>query len=1147
MKSLVLKKTKIKALVLLGVLALETITPIGAYALTGGPSQPEVQSFEPVGTSQMVDVFSGDFNYNIPLLDVNGYPVNIAYHAGVTTDQEASWVGLGWNINPGTINRDMRGLPDDMKGENVIKEINLKDNITYGLNASLPLEVFGLELKNKNASLAYNVGVKYNNYKGISLNVQAQGGLELPSKQIKEKLGSTPNVGLSLGFSDGEGLKLEPEFSLERTVNSKEGQKFRKHSFSIGTSFNTSTGLQSMNFGRSVSQGAQVKSHGKRIQSGSGLSNSGITHSLALQTYTPGISTPMVNSSINLSFKPGGSEIFGLHPAVGLSGFYSEQFIPADKRRISKPGYGYLYEQDVPSGSEPADKDYLLDFNRVNDGALSEIQPYLGWVNHTNDMYNVAAQGVGGSYRLYRNDIPLLHDDYKNANSNGYRAGVELGGGNIVKGGGNVGFNHNSSQAGFWSVGNALQPKIGNVSKNSVSNTTNADYEPVYFREIGEIMGQSADYLKLVGGTDSVYPRISGHTLAGYLEKTKGSSIKYINFDTQKENNVSKQRTKRNKMLMYLTEKDRDLCLNKTLKTYKMNTISYKNGQLDHETIGTERNPDHIGEVSILNADGSRYVFGIPAYNHKKIEKSFRVGTALSTDKNKGEIKYQSQDDELNGNQQGIDNYYSSTETPGYAHSYLISGVLSPDYVDMSGNGISDDDLGSAVKFNYTLVNPSYQWRAPYNQNKAKYDEGLKSNPNDNTGSYVYGEKEIWHLHSIEGKTHVGIFFISPREDGLGVSGIKGGKNQGAVSYKLDSIGLYSKRELQELGENAIPIKMVHFRYSYELCKGVENSNNGAGKLTLKEIFFTYGKSQKGRLNSYVFDYNSDPSHTYHLSAYDRWGTYAPPRNGSTTTTTNSEYPYTTQTKSEADEYAALWNLSKIILPSGGVINVNYEADDYGYVQDKRAMRMFKVKEVGTIDKHGDHIKSQTELYQGAYSKDYDLIYFDLDSAISDTAVLQQEYLHDVTQLQATFYVNITGSKWEYVKAYVDVVLDSDSLAVCGLTNNGSEGWVQIQKVKVDDRPGFDKVNPIAKAAWEFTRINLNYLINPASDKMQSNAPGLGLIASIGGFIQELSSQAAGYNKVLKIRNFCKNFNPDKSWIRLNDPDKNQIWRRPPS
>ena len=63
-----------------------TFTPNYSFALTGGPSQPEVQSFEPVGTSNMVNLFSGDLTYNIPLLDIDGYPVNIAYNGGISTD-----------------------------------------------------------------------------------------------------------------------------------------------------------------------------------------------------------------------------------------------------------------------------------------------------------------------------------------------------------------------------------------------------------------------------------------------------------------------------------------------------------------------------------------------------------------------------------------------------------------------------------------------------------------------------------------------------------------------------------------------------------------------------------------------------------------------------------------------------------------------------------------------------------------------------------------------------------------------------------------------------------------------------------------------------------------------------------------------------
>jgi len=93
------------------------VQPSNIYALTSGPSQPEFNSFTPIGTSDMVNLSTGDFNYNIPIMDVGGYPLNLSYDSGVTMDQEASWVGLGWNLNVGQINRQVRGIPDDFKGD----------------------------------------------------------------------------------------------------------------------------------------------------------------------------------------------------------------------------------------------------------------------------------------------------------------------------------------------------------------------------------------------------------------------------------------------------------------------------------------------------------------------------------------------------------------------------------------------------------------------------------------------------------------------------------------------------------------------------------------------------------------------------------------------------------------------------------------------------------------------------------------------------------------------------------------------------------------------------------------------------------------------------------------------------------------------
>ena len=122
----------------------ELFQPSVAYALTSGPSQPEVQGFKPIGNTDMVDLFTGDFSYNIPLLDVEGYPINLAYSAGITMDQEASWVGLGWSLNPGVVERNLRGLPDDFAGDPLVRDYSVRPNVTVGATAGTSIEVFGL-------------------------------------------------------------------------------------------------------------------------------------------------------------------------------------------------------------------------------------------------------------------------------------------------------------------------------------------------------------------------------------------------------------------------------------------------------------------------------------------------------------------------------------------------------------------------------------------------------------------------------------------------------------------------------------------------------------------------------------------------------------------------------------------------------------------------------------------------------------------------------------------------------------------------------------------------------------------------------------------------------------------------------------------
>ncbi len=90
---------------------------VSVSALTGGPSMPEYTQFEEVTSNNLVDPNTGNFTYSIPLLDVpgpeGGYPVALSYHSGISHEQEATWVGLGWSLNAGAINRVVRGIPDD--------------------------------------------------------------------------------------------------------------------------------------------------------------------------------------------------------------------------------------------------------------------------------------------------------------------------------------------------------------------------------------------------------------------------------------------------------------------------------------------------------------------------------------------------------------------------------------------------------------------------------------------------------------------------------------------------------------------------------------------------------------------------------------------------------------------------------------------------------------------------------------------------------------------------------------------------------------------------------------------------------------------------------------------------------------------------
>jgi hypothetical protein len=111
---------RLKSGFLLAVLLFNLVQPYVLKASTGSGTGGDA----PVSSAanNFVDMHSGDLNYSVPLMVVpgpNGEVVDItaSYQSGITMNQSASWLGLGWNYNPGEITCAVNGVADDASGK----------------------------------------------------------------------------------------------------------------------------------------------------------------------------------------------------------------------------------------------------------------------------------------------------------------------------------------------------------------------------------------------------------------------------------------------------------------------------------------------------------------------------------------------------------------------------------------------------------------------------------------------------------------------------------------------------------------------------------------------------------------------------------------------------------------------------------------------------------------------------------------------------------------------------------------------------------------------------------------------------------------------------------------------------------------------
>ncbi len=1126
------------ALTLALIIFFSTVHPSVAWALTSGPAQPEFATFTPFEQTSLVDNFTGDFKYNIPLMDVDGYPINLAYESGVSLESEASWVGLGWNLNPGSINRSIRGLPDDFNGDNdrVKTTTSMRPRRVYEaqITAKPTAELLGFnigsgkgrkskkpgKITGRGSIPSATIGITFDNYYGLGFKQS------LPLNTNLELGRAKANIPLNLSYATSNGYNLSADLSLtsrEATLNEMI-KGIHPKSINLGASWNNQQGFTNLQYGQDIIFRKNPLSHAN-IPFGS-------------RSYSPDLQNNKHSLSLGADFGYG-VELFWMAGKVNLSGNYSVERIK-ENVKVSL-AYGYMYSGNANN----RDEDVITDYNRESDALVSKELPLLPTAHATFDYYSVSGQGIGGSYRPHQGQAIAIYDPPAEHKSEGYDIGLELGALNVFKGATNIATNFSLNRSGAWSETGDKFGLIGQVAPYTArsaeafrafravkSATASDNYEPVAFKKAGELNEADKEYFNRFHGT---YPVAFGYDWTGEFTNKLVYADNQGNRYTDQNGVVNGRnaRITRTETFDQLTAEQASVAgFDKTIN------LVQRTSDLKHfipgaveDRVNSVRHANHISEIKVTRADGFKFYYGIPVYQLSKIEMSCAVNSQVSSEqRNAQKINYTTGGDHPEmgtKNKAGTDYYYKKTETTAHATSYLLTAMVSPDYSDVDNNGPSANDVGTYVKFNYQRThdaNKPYRYRTPYEQNTGNLSEGNYSDPKDNKAVVTYGTREVYYLSQMVTKNYVAEFYTSERDDAIGVLDENGGRQPQSDPklHKLDSIRLFAITDYKNNPVTAVPIKTVHFRYNYNLCKGVPNSiNPSTGKLTLSKVFFTYRNSAKGALNPYTFSYNEV---AYKANAQDMWGNYATPRESSDLngSLSNSEFPFVIQNEDQANLNAGSWLLKRITMPTGGSINVDYESDSYAFVQDKRAMVMTAIKgfsnELLTNGEFGG-----AELFKGNKPNNY--LYFTIPTGISEED-FKHAYTDDIEDLYFKCYIDLTGRGHnEFVSGFA--TFESSGIASSGI------GYIKMKDVDTEKPRAGAPASPISKLAWQQTRLQLNQLINPAVDIPESFQKVLELIKNQ---IRKIQALATGVNASLRDFGYGKKVNLGRSFVRLNAP-----------
>lgn len=1045
----------------------------------------EFTGYTYVGGGDYVNKFTGQFNYSIPIISIpgpggSGYEMALTYTSGSGPESESSWVGFGWQLSPGAINRQVNGIPDDFNDIAVksyqkfraIYNVQSKAELNSEFRSNDDVKIPG---KVKKESIKFSIGLNYSNISNFTTN-----------------LGYGANIG---GASNKIDVSNSGDFSLGLTTDWGNKGIASDIASDIASSI---SGIYMFN---------QIFS----------LYKGGNFYANNIISLSPGISFPRVIPEYSVlvekkSFKPH-IAAYGARLEVGSSKLITSQ-LPIGNQPIIKKSFGQFY-----SGYNN-DKEAISDFYLENDYSFNITDKFLPIPFKSTDKYIVSVQGLNGIFKTYS----TKNGNFFRKNSTNIET-KNMGGGLAI--GVDIGFLHLNIGGDYYSDLGQNENVLNNTKIKNLNlkynHDDNVDLNSNYLRRI--LPSVYFKFIHDLGGDRTFYDDNSLFNLS--------INDDYYNYNL-KNNKMSEYADyiPMSKNIEFIRFKDIN-----TIKTKYFNRAVYDN-LIDYKDIN-----DYMLMAFVIDSEnGKRYEFGQPIFTRNNVNMSYGISKLRKSDVDIAEIYSHTEDNyRVYHSINPIHDKNNRDEEPHimmgrelnepYVSSYLLTNIYSNDYLDLNNDGPSNDDIGTYTEFNYyqsagekrkknnidikwqkdyensnTFTN-WYKFRAPYNG--FSYSKGSYSDLRDDMISYNSGEKELFYLNTVATKTHIAIFvtnqssntFVNAnnneefelisntanRKDNFeaiyneyhaGSSSTVTSANSGTINKQkyLERIELWTidaENPKDENGKYRLKekLKTVRFKYDYSAwpnqISSLEEGETRLGKLTLKKVWTEYGQVKEKENSPYIFDYtkhtedyeiynaieltnynNTSPTlmdtPEYNYLNVNSWGDYEPDNLGGddkkrfyiNSSNHNGSMQFLKNGTPQIYDPSA-WKLKKITLPSDGEIHVDYEQNEYSYVQDRPAMVMAYVKDGGYKPNSGKIILDMEKTLGLNYNTDQALMDSIMDKINVEIKETNKNDIFRKNKFNFKFLYGVLGSPG-------DIELGKSNLEYI-------EGWAQIKSCIIEN------------------------------------------------------------------------------------------------